>query len=167
MKEIQLTKGKTAIVDDEDYEMLSGFKWHAVRSRDKWYAETTLPGRRNIKMHYLLLPPVGNKGGDHINGNSLDNRRENLRRATQQQNNFNRIKGQTIGGRRMTSRFKGVSWDSSKGKWRATVSLFRRQLMTGRFDDEYVAARSYDVLAQHLFGEFACLNFPIAQLPGC
>jgi hypothetical protein len=167
MKEIHITKGKVAIVDDADYDLLSRYKWYAATTRNKWYAETTLPQRRNVRMHSMLLPPIPGKRVDHINGDGLDNRRDNLRLATQRQNNFNRIKCLTVMGKSLTSKFKGVSWDQKRGKWRANINIFRKQKSMGRFDDEYLAARCYDLIAQQLFGEFACLNFPLATLPGC
>lgn len=95
MREIPLSKGKVALVSDEDYERVSQFKWHAsLESRGtKWYAcrRETINGKRvKIRMHRFVmgLPPGAEDSRvvDHLNHNSLDNRRENLEVITQEEN---------------------------------------------------------------------------------
>jgi hypothetical protein len=92
---------------------------------------------------------------DHINGNRSDNRFFNLRPATIAQNLRNRT-GDLVS----TSKFKGVSWHSSRGKWRAVISGDGKYTHLGRFDSEEEAARAYDRAAAEHFGDYAKLNFP-------
>lgn len=153
-KEISLTQGKVAIVDASDYDMLMQFKWFANKSGRNWYAARNVPrgdGRQTaVKMHVMLL----GKGVDHKNGDGLDNRRINLRLATQQQNGFNQ-KPQ-VGG---TSAFKGVAWNKRAKKWMAQIQFNGKHMHIGYFEDELKAATAYDIRARELFGEFAWLNF--------
>ena len=163
-REIPLTQGKSAIIDDEDYEMLSAFKWHfrPMRSncREKGYARRSvyLGGGRiqHIFMHRMLLDLPEGKQCDHINGNSLDYRRSNLRISTQAQNTRNAAKHKN--GR--TSRFKGVIRLPS-GHWYATIRTNGHQVGLGTFQDEQSAARAYDEAARRAYGEFARVNFPL------
>jgi hypothetical protein len=90
MKEIPLTQGKTALVDDEDFEYLNQFKWCVLTQNDRNYAHRT-PPRVNgytttIKMHSIIINTPKGMDTDHINGNGLDNRKENLRVATRREN---------------------------------------------------------------------------------
>jgi hypothetical protein len=115
-------------------------------------------------MHSLL---TGWPRVDHANGDGLDNRRQNLRQATQQQNMRNSRKYR--GG---SSRYKGVCWKIRNQRWLAQIYVSeqdasgvptKRKLHLGTFTDQETAARAYDAAAREHFGEFACLNFP---LPG-
>ena len=88
---IPLTQGKTALVDDEDYPLISKYKWHAVKrgnQPNQWYAVTCQIGR-NTKMHHIVM---GVKRCDHIDGDGLNNTHANLREATILQNSWNRRK---------------------------------------------------------------------------
>jgi hypothetical protein len=148
---IPLTRGLFAIVNAADYDWLSGFKWHATSGR-KAYACFARKDKV-IYMHRLIMNPPEGKFVDHVNGNSLDYRRCNLRNCTKAQNAWNRP---AFGG---TSRFKGVHRDKD-GRWKAGIRVGGRQTFIGVFDDEVEAARAYDRKARELFGEFAYLNFP-------
>lgn len=90
MKEIKLTKGQVAIVDDEDFEELNKYKWHATKHRNAFYARRANYGKRphQVYMHRQILEGV--KIVDHINLNSLDNRRSNLRSVNPSQSCLNR-----------------------------------------------------------------------------
>jgi len=102
-------------------------------------------------MHRDLFP--GARMVDHINGNGLDNRRENLRPATNRENQGNSEKQQGV-----SSRFKGVCWVKSKGRWTAYIKTKKRLEKLGYFDDETQAAKAYNMAAIEVFGEFARLN---------
>jgi len=153
MKNIALSKGMVAVVSDEDYERVAKIKWYARdfrhRGKRRFYAYNDTHGL----MHRFLF------GGsfkviDHKNGNPLDNRRENLRGCTQQQNCFN----QAIQKRNKSSRFKGVSLNKQNQKWRSYIKKSGIKFTLGEFTDEVSAAKAYNRKSLELFGEFARLN---------
>lgn len=162
MKEIQLTKGYVALVDDADYERLALFKWHARvnKARTLIYAQRTvrygprqLDRHRVIHMHHEVLGV--SCGVDHRDNNGLNNQRYNLRSATQSQNMANSRR--RLG---TSSRFRGVCWFKKNRKWLAAVRKDGIKHYLGSFVDEMDAARAYDVKARELHGEFAKLNVP-------
>lgn len=161
MKQISLTQGKVAIVDDEDFDRLNAHKWYAHKNRGLYYAarHNVVGNKRGIiYMHREILGVLPGLEIDHKNGNGLDNRRVNLRICTHSDNQRNR--GVHKGEKR--SRFKGVSWDNRGKKWRARIGCPQQYL--GYFDSEIEAARQYDEKAEQLFGKFARLNFPKTKL---
>lgn len=91
---------------------------------------------------------------DHINGDTLDNRRSNLRLCTVSGNNHNRMKSKNN-----TSGYKGVSWLKQNQKWRAYIKVNSKDKHLGCYLDKEDAARAYDKAAKEYFGEFARLNF--------
>lgn len=151
---IPLTKGKFAIVDEADAEMLlSGATWAAVRNQDSctWYATRHEGATRElVSMHALI---AGYKGVDHANRNGLDNRRVNLRPATRSQNAANRAPQ-----RSNTSGYKGVDWHPLARKWRARIVVNGRGTYLGLYGDPVEAARVYNRAAAEAFGEYAWLN---------
>jgi hypothetical protein len=158
MKEIALTRGKVALVDDQDHDRLSRYSWYASRSGGVWYAKTGIwDGRRTaqIAMHRLLINADAGQLIDHINGNGLDNRRSNLRLCCKAQNQQNQRARKNC-----SSRYKGVSFDAYTGRWRAKVKAYGRITDCGRFANEEDAARAYDAAAIKVHGRFARLNFP-------
>ena len=153
MKEITLINSdKVTLVDDGDYEEVSKYRWCLT---PQGYARNTLRRKHNIFMHRLILKSPKGIGTDHINRNTLDNRRENLRFATQSQNNMNSLKHRDA----LTSRFKGVSWQKAREKWMAVIGIDGKYIFLGRFNSEEQAARAYDRAALKHFGEFARVNF--------
>jgi hypothetical protein len=148
MKTIELTQGQVAIVDDEDYEVLNRYNWYARNSKNTHYAVRVIWGEGTVYMHRFILTPSAEQQVDHINGNGLDNRRENLRICTRSQNQHNRKKGQ-----RNSSGFKGVS---KKGnKWQANIGRDRKQIYLGIFDTPDAAHEAYVKAAKDIHGEFA------------
>lgn len=154
MKTIELTQGKVALVDDQDYEMLSKFEWCAARDDARIYAASGR-GTASLKMHSLILCPPDGYCVDHIDGNGLNNQRNNLRLATTAQNCRNRRK--SMG---KSSRFKGVHWCNTHKKWIASIRFDYKGISLGTFHDEDKAAMAYDVAAIQYFKEFALVNFP-------
>lgn len=149
--------GLFALVDDEDFPLVAGYRWHPFKNRRNFYAiaNTRKPDGTltTVKLHRLILPDA--KIIDHINHDGLDNRRENLREATNSQNNANQQK--MLG---TSSGFKGVYWHKQADKWRAQIMFNRKYKHLGLFASEIEAAHAYDNAARELFGEFAHLNFP-------
>ena len=156
MREIQLTQGKIALVDDGDYDALIGFPWFAARHRHHWYA-VYATGRAEVRkhhrMHTILMNPEPGFEVDHIDGNGLNNTRTNLRVVRQGQNAKNRRKVKPG-----TSVFKGVSWKPSAGKWVSRIMVDKRPIFIGYFSDEVAAAVAYNEAALKYHGEFARLN---------
>lgn len=156
-KQIPLTRGLFAIVDDADFERVNQFKWHACKSRNTksiFYAQrhTPRPFRKLIILHIFLMNSPKGTDVDHIDGNGLNCRRENMRLATKAQNQWNRGKNSTN-----TSGYKGVSF---QGKWRASIKVNGNRIWLGTFPTAELAARAYDEAAKKYHDEFAFLNFP-------
>ncbi len=142
MSIIQLSQGEVAIVDSDDYEYLNQWKWcynshgYAVRARSKYKDEPTSSGGCTIKMHNVIMPD--GKIVDHINRNSLDNRRINLRYVTHSQNMWNRSKHVNN-----TSGFVGVSFHKSSGKWQTSIQAYGKRKHLGKFDTPEEASSVY------------------------
>jgi hypothetical protein len=152
MKQIELTQGKLALVDDEDYEWINQWKWCVTNNG---YAQRHDRGTIAL-MHRVILGATvsGHKVQvDHINHNKLANRRSNLRFCTPSQNKANIIKQKNNSGQ-----YKGVSWDRQLKKWRVKITQNQKQMFIGLYDDPVIAAQVYNEKAIGLFGEFACLN---------
>lgn len=157
MREIALPRGMVALVDDEDFALVSRRTWSPSRNDGNggtFYAVSGASPR--VLMHVLILGSEPGTQIDHINGNGLDNRRSNLRRCSRAQNAANRAKQRGT----FTSRFKGVSRLASG--WRAYITA-GRFIYLGTFATEEDAARAYDAAAVEHFGEFARLNFPTME----
>jgi hypothetical protein len=160
---IPLTQGAVAWVDPNDAPALVAHRWHLLQGPSgKGYAarREKAAGRRYILMHreILGLGPGRVPETDHRNGDGLDNRRANLRVADRVGNNRNTPKMRGRSGKKLTSRYKGVSWDKGTSRWRADILVLGRHYFLGRFDDEAEAARVYDAEATKRFGEFARTN---------
>jgi len=160
MKEIPLTLGQVAVVDDTDFKWLNQCKWSAYKHYNTFYARRSVwDGERhlNIKMHREIL---GLKRGDgkltdHIDRNGLNNQRSNLRICTPTENSRNRTNKKNT-----SSKYKGVSWRAKSKMWYVQIDYNKQRRYLGSFADEIEAAKVYDAKAKKLFGEFAYLNFP-------
>lgn len=147
MKEVTLTNGMKALVDDSDYQWLSNHKWHANRT----YATTYIKGsgaknQKMISMHRMIMSAIKGQMVDHKDGNPLNNQRCNLRFCSRSQNGANR---------KISKKFKGVFW--SRG-WYAKLKKNGKQHYLGRFSNEIDAAKAYNKGAIKFHGEFAKLN---------
>jgi len=110
--------------------------------------------QKAVRMHRVVLNCPEDKFVDHINHNGLDNRRANLRACTMQQNIWNKRKQRG----NYSSKYKGVSWNKSEGKWIVRITCKGKQIFVGYYDNEKEAAKAYDDKAKELFGEYAALN---------
>lgn len=150
-KTISLTKGYSAIVDDDVYEELSKYKWfynngYAARN-------VSVNGKqKQLKMHRVIMCPSDDKVVDHINGDTLDNRHENLRVCSTKENIANKKKPSNG----KSSRYKGVSF--KRGKYEARIRSGDTFIYLGRYCTEVEAAIAYNNAATLLFSEFAKLN---------
>jgi len=165
---IPLPHGLVALIDAADAPLVREYSWHlktqAARP-DHIYAQTSmrLPGgrKKSVLLHRMIMDARPGEVVDHVNGDTLDCRRKNLRLATARGNSTNvtSSKNQKRGG------YKGVSWNQNAGKWEAGICAGevksngkRRRLYLGLFENERDAARAYDEAAKYYFGSFAAVN---------
>jgi len=152
IKYIPLNHGKYAIVDEDDYEYLSKFRWrYAAGYAVRFCKESS---NRSMSMHREIMGCPENLFVDHINGNGLDNRKANLRICSHKQNNRNRAPHK----RKCSSKYKGVCWSKNHGKWVSRIIVDNKQIFLGYFDDEVLAAMAYNEAAIKYYGDFARLN---------
>lgn len=134
MEKITLTQSKFALVDDEDYDWLNQWKWHALKNhRDFTFYAIKREGKEKVRMHRLILGLQKGDGKevDHINHNGLDNRRSNLRIVSRSENQWNRRNP------------KGYTWWERTKKWQACIKRDRRKIHLGYFDTEQQAHQAY------------------------
>lgn len=156
MKEIPLTQGKVAFVDDDMYDYLMQWKWcyncgYAVRN--EYYR--TQNGKRiskMVRMHRVITNAPDGMEVDHRDRIATNNQRSNLRLCTRDQNNINRVFA------RNTSGFNGVRWHKRDEKWIAQISFNKKRIHLGSFESPIEAAKSYNLAALEYHGEFAKLN---------
>lgn len=152
---IPLTQGKVAWIDARDLDTVRPHVWSTTRFNSKatFYALGHIDDRA-VSLHRFLTNAASGEVVDHADGDGLNNRRSNLRITTHAANMRNTRKRTGT-----SSRYKGVSWDGSRSKWQAYLSVDGRRIVLGRFDREEDAARAYDVAAKQYHKDFAKLNF--------
>lgn len=146
---INLTKGKFAIIDEEDFEKVNQYKWHTVIHD---YAARK-ENKKSILMHRFILNVPINKEIDHINRNGLDNRKVNLRICSHIENSWNTDKKKNN-----KSGYKGVFFIKRLNLWIARISINQKSITLGYFKTKDEAAKMYNNYAKKYFGEFAYLN---------
>jgi hypothetical protein len=154
MREIQLTKGQTTVVDDHWFFLLSVHGWYAKtrKNGEGFYAACRINGKE-VLMHRLITGAKPGQICDHRNGRSLFNLESNLRVCDSMGNARNRGIG-----RNNTSGVKGVYWDRHWRKWTARIRNGGKQITLGRFDNIEQARRCYDDACVKYHGEFAVPN---------
>lgn len=157
-----LTSQNVTLIDDEDYSLVSQYKWGVSGIRKNGRLWLYVQGwsyalrQKHVYLHRLILGAKKGQVVDHINGDRFDNRRSNLRICTLAENARNRIKHCA------TNKYKGVGAvirDKGMG-YKASIFHSGKYYWLGIFDNEIEAARAYDAAAIRLHGEFALLNFP-------
>lgn len=159
MREIPLTQGKFAIVDEEDYPELSKYRWRIQAHR--YAAREGMGGdkRKQVYMHRELLGVPEGFVVDHINGDPLDNRKSNLRICRQADNAKNQTKTRSDN----SSGYKGVTFWKRDGNWKAQLYTNGKNINLGYFDNKHDAARMYNFWARDMFGDFASLNTIVTE----
>lgn len=156
-EQIALSRGLVAVVDDGDYAYLSQWKWYAARQLNTYYAMRHQLGkngkRTTISMHQVILGTAPGMHTDHIDGDGLNNTRNNLRICNASENARNRQAG-----RNNKSGYKGVFWNPQNKRWRAKITHMGKGIWLGSFGTPEEAAAAYDRAAIKLHGEFASPN---------
>ena len=150
MKKIQLTQNKYALVDYEDYEKINKYNWQVSKNKRSYYATRKNKNKSRIIMHRILINCPENLQVDHINGNGLDNRKENLRICTTSQNAKNKRLNKNN-----TSGFKGVIWCKHHKKWLARICVDRKLKFLGYFIKINDAKEAYIKASKQYHKEFS------------
>ena len=151
---IQLTRGFVSIIDAEDVDLVSSWNWMSMVGPWSVYAHRMAPKdtngkRKSILLHRVITGATDGTLVDHISGDCLDNRKQNLRFATPSQNSFNqKIRSDSASG------VKGVRFDRHRGKWAANIRANGKRYYLGRFDTLDEAKKSYDYASKRYHGEF-------------
>lgn len=153
MKQIQLTQNKIALINDEDFVLVSKYNWYY----NSGYAKAYHNGKR-IRMHRLILGARKGQVVDHRNKIGTDNQRSNIRLCTVKENNRN-----TTLRKDNTSGYKGVSLDKTTGHWKPIVYVNGKPKTVGQFKDKHHAALAYDMWTIFFHKEFASTNFSVVS----
>lgn len=166
MKTIPLTQGKVAIVDDDAPAWIFEVKWYARRDRHCWYARRNVPreggGREQQYLHHVIIDARLGEVVDHVNGDGLDDRKQNLRITTHTDN----IRGFSHPYSTNSSGFRGVSWDKRALKWKAYIRQDAQTITIGRYDILIDAVLDRDKKARELGWPDSGMNFPLYGCPG-
>ena len=161
-RKIHFSDGTFTLVDAEEYPLHSEFIWsrglHGDGRPYVYRYETAEHGSKKLYIHRVILAAGPNETVDHINGDTLDNRRANLRITNSQGNAQNRAKVRTYKKKLPTSAYIGVSWVKTRGIYRAYIHLNRKQIHLGYFVDPVEAAKAYDRVATEHY-EVCRFNF--------
>jgi hypothetical protein len=156
MKEIRLSQGKIALVDDEDFDYINQWKWYARKGRKTFYAARKEKGtnaRTTIHMHQVVSKVSNNVQIDHRDTNGLNNQKYNLRVVNHRQNQYNTDKP-----RHNTSGYKGISWDKFRNNYRVYLTVKGKFKNIGNTKSLQTATKMYNKAATQHYGEFAKLH---------
>lgn len=158
MKEIKLTRGLTTLVDDEDFNFLMQWKWHALKDKNTYYVKNKNQGL----MHRLIMHTPRELEVDHIDHNGLNNQKDNLRNCLHRQNSANRRQVGKSGKMGVVLHHTTQYWNNKPHHYiviRAQIKINGKMKTIGNFKTIEDAARAYDKFAEKYHGEFANLNF--------
>lgn len=154
--------GESFIFDYEDYNAIERYQWHIVNRVDGYGYVARRSGKNYIYLTHDLLGVSSETFVDHVNGDTLDERRTNLRIASVHENTCNqKLRKDSSSG------YKGVHYIQRRRKYEATIQSNHKKYHLGYFDNPEDGARAYDEAARFYFGEFACVNFPLPGEQGC
>lgn len=143
MKLIPLSKGQHAIVDDEDYDAMNSVKWYTYECFYTFYAMRTVRmgggKKKSFHMHRMINKTPDGMLTDHINGNGLDNRKENLRSVSHKENMVNCARNTP-----KRPKYRGISWHKSNYKWYAQITIDSKNIYIGSFHNQEEAASAYN-----------------------
>lgn len=145
MVRLTMSDGSLAIVDIDMIQEVQAYSWYCNSKGPHKYA-ACWRGGKNVLLHRLVMPDV--KEVDHINGDTLDCRRANLRAVTRSQNTLNRKPN--VGHER-----KGATFDKRRGRWMAQIRVDKKAYHLGMFDTKEQAYDAYDAASLRLCGEYA------------
>lgn len=150
-KKIKLTQEQYTLVDDEDFDFLNQWKWFAIKTKSGFYAARNKRicedlKRGHLLMHRAIMNPDKELFVDHIDGNTLNNRKTNLRIVTHRQNHQNRHS-------KVSSKYPGVSYDKAKNRWRPCIRINGKSIHLGTFKNEKRAFEVYKEAVHELTGE--------------
>lgn len=149
-----LSNGKKVLVDAEDYEKVIAIDWKYQLHKGKEYVRVQRWVEGKNVTTYLHSFLMNGRMVDHINGNGLDCRKQNMRVCSKKQNNMNRSKAKNN-----TSGYKGAYWRKDRSTWQSRISVEGKNVHLGYFPNSEDAARAYDKAARSYYGEFGKLNF--------
>lgn len=161
---IKLPTGESTFIDEIDKDLIKT-NWHACPRKHTTYVQRR-DRKSSVMIHRVILSRMmgrnlgRNEFVDHIDRCGLNNCRSNLRLVSAHENCHNQRKIAMRGNKQTSSIYKGVCWDTYKGRWRAQIVINRRRIHLGYFRNEILAAKSFDNAAKRYVGECANLNFP-------
>lgn len=165
MIKIPLRDEYETLIDDEDFNLVNQRKWylHIDKTGPNLFYVLSSPGGQTMSMHRLIMGCAKGDGKqiDHIDGNGLNNQKNNLRFCTGSQNCMNRTYANN------TSQYKGVTWKKANQKWCAQIMMGGRKKHIGLYEKKEDAAKAYDQMAFQIFGKFARLNFDHEKTVEC
>ena len=145
---------KIVLIDAEDFLKIQDKTVYISKAGNNFYA-MIWENKKNVPIHKIITGQFGNKNiVDHISGDTLDNRKSNLRKCSPAGNQRNRV----LISKNNTSGFKGVIWHKQAKKWRAQIYVNSKPVYIGYYESKSEAAKAYNEKAIELFGEYARLN---------
>jgi hypothetical protein len=142
--------GYDVLIDDEDFDKVTKINWTLLKKDGRIYFRKYLfSKRKTLLLHRLIINAKRGEIIDHINNNSLDNRKCNLRICTQAQNTMNRKKGKNN-----HSGYKGVGWVKARRKWQARIKIKGKTIFLGHFVNPKEAHKAYCKASKKYHGKF-------------
>jgi len=141
--------GYDVLIDDEDFDLVSNYKWYVLKVKNLIYFRRIVSNNKHVLLHREITNAQKGVNIDHVNGNTLDNRKCNLRVCTTSQNAMNCKNRENN-----KSGYKGVSWDANHKKWQAKIMLKRKTMWLGYFTDAKDAYKAYCNASKEYHGEY-------------